>query len=346
MLTNCWLKQTEAWVMAAKVLRQSIQVKKAIQMDGTYKYAKKVKVNIDGTNHSADETTVLYIAMNEIGQVIDWSWMKAESRDQIRPFLQNIVRNHVGTQEQRQLLLTSTSSSSNMISGHHDIVEYDDETEDFDEHEDGNQERGEEATEIEDAHEEDQLEDSNESRQIVVVVDNAFLIERLLEDMDGCCIGQDPNHLMRQTSKCIDKDYLKMGFSQTYRKTIFHSNGQLVNQKQMFLDVRELFLSVPSESIINQKKFHGVFLRTLKHIQRGHLIPPNDNNIHSENGYDRRVLTESPLEGLNTEIRDIMPAKDIGLQVADRVLELNFMLINLRQGEKFGRIPPLNHCNL
>ncbi|KAJ3277539.1 hypothetical protein HDU76_010323, partial [Blyttiomyces sp. JEL0837] len=217
------------------------------------------------------------------------------------------------------------------------------------------------------AHEEDQLEDNislseeqyllgdtdlidfaaiDESRQIVVVVDNAFLIERLLEDMEGCRVGQDPNHLMRRTSKCIDKDYLKRGFSQTYRQTIFHSNGQLVDQKQMFLEVRELFLSVPSESIVNQKKFRGVFLRTLKHIQRGHLIPPNDNNIHSENGHDRRVLTESPLEGLNTEIRDIMPAKDIGLQVADRVLELNFMLINLRQGEKFGRIPPLNHCNL
>ncbi|KAJ3279309.1 hypothetical protein HDU76_009550, partial [Blyttiomyces sp. JEL0837] len=148
MLTNCWLKQTEAWVMAAKVLRRSIEVKKAIQMDGTYKYAKKVKVNIDGANHSADETTVLYIAINEIGQVIDWSWMKAESHDQIRPFLQNIVRNHVGTQDQ-PFLLTSTSSSSNMISGQHDIVEYDDDREDFDEDEDGNQDSREEATEIE-----------------------------------------------------------------------------------------------------------------------------------------------------------------------------------------------------
>ncbi|KAJ3304621.1 hypothetical protein HDU76_005172, partial [Blyttiomyces sp. JEL0837] len=93
-LTDMWIKLVDPWVYASEQLRGSLEVRKMMMIDGTYKYAKRVKVWTNGKCHQPDEMKLIFFVANEIGQVIQWSFAKSEGHEQIGPLLKEAAKCH------------------------------------------------------------------------------------------------------------------------------------------------------------------------------------------------------------------------------------------------------------
>ncbi|KAJ3295267.1 hypothetical protein HDU76_006877, partial [Blyttiomyces sp. JEL0837] len=401
-LTDMWVKLVDPWVYASQQLRGSLEVRKMMMIDGTYKYAKRVKVWVDGKRHQPDEMKLVFFVANEIGQIIQWSFAKSEGHEEIGPLLKEAAkcyRTASGTGPALAVVRTNELTQQNGLGdgqnddGGNDYGGYDEEggesedddgmstTEDVDDAGMPGLAQNGGDTEVTGDNNDDECDNDDddddgfvlareysdteintlfyadidqihfpdipESRNIIVMTDNAFAMEKIIEEMGpNFRAGQDPKHLVWRPKKSIHLDYYKTTFSEEFSKQIYRENGQVFERKELFLNIRRLFGAVPADKIKDQLKFNRTFLKALLHIQSGHLTPPNGDNFHWENGISRKLLATSQLECHNLILNDVKPLRCIGPVVAPRVIELTCLKTNISQGEKFARIPPLHGQNI
>ncbi|KAI9103942.1 hypothetical protein DFS34DRAFT_646053 [Phlyctochytrium arcticum] len=94
-LQTVWLNATVAIEELARVTMNMSVAKHAISFDGTYKFPGKLKTAEPNTNLkiALPQMKCLHIVQNEIGQIVDITFMESESHDTIGPVLKSVREN-------------------------------------------------------------------------------------------------------------------------------------------------------------------------------------------------------------------------------------------------------------
>ncbi|KAE9274935.1 hypothetical protein PR003_g29470 [Phytophthora rubi] len=87
-MTAVWLETTEVWSSLAEKLMRKMQVKRAIRMDHSVKFCKKLKVwTGSGKRESMSDAKMLLLVQNEIGQIVGRRLTRSENNEETEALL-------------------------------------------------------------------------------------------------------------------------------------------------------------------------------------------------------------------------------------------------------------------
>ena len=126
-----WLIYTSPYSKIYEAMQMMIYAKRCYRFDGTFKVGKKITINDETKRRvKSDDTTVLLIAMNEIGQIKSFKFSKSENNDDIKIVLK--ACNDLTQQEKNKEYLSpiwvvcdNASKCRNMVNGLNFIVKQD-----------------------------------------------------------------------------------------------------------------------------------------------------------------------------------------------------------------------------
>ncbi|KAI9347418.1 hypothetical protein DFJ73DRAFT_761093 [Zopfochytrium polystomum] len=94
-MSSLWLKETAKFDHLASALMNSAKVTKSVSLDGTRKFAKRLRFRKGQQSANLKECHLLLLARNEIGEIVNRQFVASENQGEITEFLKRIVQYNV-----------------------------------------------------------------------------------------------------------------------------------------------------------------------------------------------------------------------------------------------------------
>ncbi|KAI9317357.1 hypothetical protein BDR26DRAFT_927326 [Obelidium mucronatum] len=354
-LTNFWLEWTKDYEWVAKLLMETATIKCKMAVDGTEKYAKRLRITLRrkstdqfGQPVVLKECRIILVIINEIGQVAHACFVKSENHVEIGAAFQSV--NDINIKGNGNAALFGGLNLDD------DDVEF--EAGEADEDEGcatfagdpaNNDRQGPPEVQIpmdlktELRKEQVTFPPLDSTQEITVCCDNINSYRSVLQRVFGSRVRftQDPWHFMQRLNTKIKSEY-RRNFADELSKLIYSKPRHLWEREIMFYQVRRFLETTPIEYISStQSEWEGTCLNTLRHIFLGDLSPIAS-NVYVENGIERSIVETSTCESFNSGLNAILPRRTVSMRVGLRLLMIHIVEVNLEQGQRFGRIPTLN----